>query len=280
MYVITHNQEGAPIVEDCNALFLSALGYTYDEVIGRPLADFYTPESRAELLERGGYQRALTGVFRHEERELVTIDGLVIKALLRAVPETDQDGKVAGTRAMFIDITEIKQMQEAVARTAQEWQSTFDSTNNAIWILDQDQRVLRSNKTAERFFHRPCGELIGKHCWEIVHGTAHPIPECPLLRVRKSLCRETMELQVGEVWLEVTVDPILDKAGRYAGAVHSVSDITERKLANEKLKEQLDELQRWNEIIMEREMRNLDLKREVNELLAKAGLPARYGSAG
>ncbi|MBU0544925.1 MAG: PAS domain S-box protein [Proteobacteria bacterium] len=179
-----------------------------------------------------------------------------------------------------IDISERKKIEEKEARTAQEWQSTFDSTNNAIWILDQDQRVLRSNRTAERFFHRPCGELIGKHCWEIVHGTAQPIPECPLLRARKSLCRETMELQVGEVWFEVTVDPILDAAGRYAGAVHSIIDITERKRAEERLKEHLDELRRWNDAFAGREMRNLELKLEVNELLLKAGLPARYESAG
>jgi PAS domain S-box-containing protein len=191
----------------------------------------------------------------------------------------DANGNVTGALSTARDISALKKAEEEVARTAQEWQSTFDSTNNAIWILDQDHRVLRSNKTAERFFHRPCGELIGKHCWEIVHGTAQPIPECPILRARKSLCREIMELQIGDVWFEVTVDPILDAVGRYAGAVHAVSDITERKRTEERLKEQFEELRRWNEAVMGREMRNLDLKREVNELLAKAGLPARYGSA-
>jgi PAS domain S-box-containing protein len=191
----------------------------------------------------------------------------------------DANGNVTGALSTARDISALKKAEEEVARTAQEWQSTFDSTNNAIWILDQDHRVLRSNKTAERFFHRPCGELIGKHCWEIVHGTAQPIPECPILRARKSLCREIMDLQIGDVWFEVTVDPILDAVGRYAGAVHAVSDITERKRTEERLKEQFEELRRWNEAVMGREMRNLDLKREVNELLAKAGLPARYGSA-
>jgi len=236
MYVITLNQEGAPIIADCNALFTSSLGYDLSEVLEHSLSDFYTPESRAELLERGGYQRALSGRFSTEERSLVARDGRIIETLLRARPETDVDGRVIGTRAMFIDITDRKRAQNEIARIAQEWQSTFDSTNDAIWILDTDQRVVRSNRTAERFFHRPCGELIGKHCWEIVHDTAQPIPECPILRARKSLCREVMELQVGDVWFEITVDPILDAAGRYAGAVHAVSDITERKHVEEEIR--------------------------------------------
>jgi PAS domain S-box-containing protein len=158
MYAITRNKEGSPIIEDCNALFLRVLGYAYDEVKERPLAEFYTPESRAELIERGGYRRALSGSFGKEERQLVTRDGRIIETLLHAVPETDSDGKVTGTRAMFVDITD-------------------------------------------------------------------------------------------------------------------------RKRTEERLKEQFDELRRWNEAVMGREMRNLDLKREVNELLVKAGQPVRYASA-
>jgi PAS domain S-box-containing protein len=133
---------------------------------------------------------------------------------------------------------ELKETESRVRRKQADeaWQRTFDATNDAIWILDHDQRVLRSNKAAERYFHRPFGEMIGKHCWEIVHETTQPIPECPILRVRKSLHRETMELQVGELWFEVTVDPILDATGRYSGAVHSVSDITERKQAETALR--------------------------------------------
>jgi PAS domain S-box-containing protein len=160
-----------------------------------------------------------------------------------AVREGAQDflfkGQLVGssqiTRAVRYAV-ERKKTEKALAQVAREWQNTFDATNNAIWILDQDQRVLRSNKIAERFFHRPLGEMIGKYCWEIVHGTDQPIPECPFLRARKSLRRETKELQESEHWLEVSVDPILDAAGRYSGAVHIVSDITGRKQAEEELR--------------------------------------------
>lgn len=42
---------------------------------------------------------------------------------------------------------------------------------------------------------------------------------------------------------------------------------------------QLDELRRWHEATLGREGRILELKREVNELLAAAGQPPRYESA-
>ncbi|MBI5818463.1 MAG: PAS domain S-box protein, partial [Verrucomicrobia bacterium] len=116
---------------------------------------------------------------------------------------------------------------------AREWQTTFDATSDAIWVLDKEQRVVRSNKMAEQMLQRPSRDLIGKHCWEIMHATTGSIAECPLQRTRKNLRRESMELQVGERWIKVTCDPILDAAGRYGGAVHIMSDITARKRAED-----------------------------------------------
>lgn len=149
----------------------------------------------------------------------------------------DIDGKVSGTIGFATDITNRKRADEELVRAAREWQTTFDIVNDAIWILDGDHRVLRSNIASERIFRRPKEAFIGKHCWEIVHGTDEPIPECPVLRVKHSLRRETLQLQIGDTWFEVAVDPILSADGRYNGAVHIVSDITDHKRAEDMLRE-------------------------------------------
>ncbi|MBM4137598.1 MAG: PAS domain S-box protein, partial [Nitrospira sp.] len=49
--------------------------------------------------------------------------------------------------------------------------------------------------------------------------------------------RETLTLPLMGRWFEVTTDPIIDKRGKLAGAVHIIADITERKKAEEKIKE-------------------------------------------
>jgi len=53
----------------------------------------------------------------------------------------------------------------------------------------------------------------------------------------------------------------------------------ERKLAEQKINEQLIELRRWYSAMLGREERTMDLKNEVNELLAQAGQPPRYGGS-
>ena len=57
------------------------------------------------------------------------------------------------------------------------------------------------------------------------------------------------------------------------------TDITDLKLAEQKLHEQLSELQRWQDVTLEREDRILGLKHEVNELLNDSAQPPRYPSA-
>jgi PAS domain S-box-containing protein len=80
----------------------------------------------------------------------------------------------------------------------------------------------------------------------------------------------------GEIVVEVQSLPIL-----YNGcpAIMNIGrDVTARKQAEAKLAEQFKELQRWHNVTMGRETRVMELKREVNELLARAGLPPKYQS--
>ncbi|MCX6068160.1 MAG: hypothetical protein NT121_20820, partial [Chloroflexi bacterium] len=55
-------------------------------------------------------------------------------------------------------------------------------------------------------------------------------------------------------------------------------DITERKRAEDQLKEQLEELRRWQNITQGREDRILQLKSEINRLLIETGKPPRFAS--
>jgi len=170
------------------------------------------------------------------ETQRKTKDGRHLDVWLTVSVLRDALGNPTEIATTARDITARKRAEEAMVRAAQDWQTTFDATSDVIWLLDKEQHVLRSNKAAERVFQQPREAFIGKHCWKIVHGTTQPVPECPLLRMKNSLRRESMELQIGEGWFNITVDPVLDADGEYAGAVHIISDITVRKQAEAELR--------------------------------------------
>ena len=151
MYVLTEDINGTPYIKDCNLLFTNVICHSRSNIIGRPLADFYTPASQETMLD-GGYQRALSGRFSIEERQLVTHDGRIIETILQAKPEKGADGQVIGTRAMFIDITERKQVEaveraqhelaEALHQAALVISASLDIEQILEHLLDQIARVI------------------------------------------------------------------------------------------------------------------------------------------
>lgn len=81
-----------------------------------------------------------------------------------------------------------------------------------------------------------------------------------------------------EIYLVFSAKLHTVKEGNVTGTSGTAFDITERKKAEEKIKNQLDELLRWHEVILNREERILELKREINDMLTKSGKPIRYTS--
>jgi two-component system cell cycle sensor histidine kinase/response regulator CckA len=133
LYAVTRQDAGSATVTDCNRRFHSTLGYTREEVLGRPLADFYTPESREAMTTRGGYQRALEGVFEPEERELVTRDGAVITTLLTSMPETDAEGNTCGAHAMYLDVSARKQAEHALRESEERYRRLAENAPDLIY---------------------------------------------------------------------------------------------------------------------------------------------------
>ncbi|WP_321492170.1 PAS domain S-box protein [uncultured Desulfobacter sp.] len=134
----------------------------------------------------------------------------------------------------------IKSLRGATAKnqkisSEREFYSAFNAMKSAVWIIDKDHRILKSNNAAQRLFNQTHSEIIGKKCWEIVHGTDLPVKECPLLKASQSLQQESMELKINDRWLEVVVDPILDSRGKLLKYVHITTDMTKNKLTSEKL---------------------------------------------
>jgi hypothetical protein len=85
-----------------------------------------------------------------------------------------------------------------------------------------------------------------------------------------------MELALGDHFYHVTVDPILNEQGDLSGAVHMIRDITERKKMERDIKNEMDKLEFMNSMMVDREIRMGELKKEVNSLLEQVGRPKKY----
>ena len=130
-------------------------------------------------------------------------------------------------------------------QTVSEWEATFDSITDLVSIHDRDFTVLRVNRAFCEALGLPPEELVGKKCYEVIHGSREPLGTCPHAKAM-----ETMKPVTEEIWeprlekyLLVSVSPILDERGEVTGSAHVVKDITKRKQAEEALQQSYDELE-------------------------------------
>ncbi|MBM4467062.1 MAG: PAS domain S-box protein, partial [Chloroflexi bacterium] len=179
----------------------------------------------------------LTATYRDSQSMVMGLDGGADGYLTHPV----EPPVLVSTVKAFLRIRQAEAELQAAAR---EWRTTFDAIGDAVCLLDLEGRILRCNEAMTNLLGKPFDKIIGRTCWELVHGTSEPIAGCPVVRMRESRRRESLVLPMGGRWLEVVVDPLLDEDDNLIGAVHIVSDITERKRAEEALWESEERLRR------------------------------------
>ena len=191
------------------------------------------PEDREYVARK--WNEAVDGAAYDIEHRLL-VDGKIKWVRGKADIEYDEGGK--GIRAIGVtqDITERKLAEAALEESVLLWNTTFDSVKDSIFLVDLEGIFLQCNKATSELAGKSLEEITGKKCWEIMHGTNDPIDGCPLVRMKKSLRRESLVLQINDRWFDITVDPVLDHQGKLTSATHIISDITDRKLAEDALR--------------------------------------------
>ena len=141
------------------------------------------------------------------------------------------------------DITErkkaerkLKESEENSRALAHQWRTTFDAMSESVFLLDLERNILQCNKITLDFLgKKDYDEIIGHSCCEIVHGTKEPAEWCPMVRMIESSYKESSIVQKGDRWCELLVDPVINDEGTLVGAVHIITDITEKKEAEQEL---------------------------------------------
>jgi PAS domain-containing protein len=91
-------------------------------------------------------------------------------------------------------ILERKKLEKEKENKVTEIAKIMDSIGDLLFVMDADRRLVMVNKSTCDVFKKKPEELIGKHCYEIVHGTDKPWPDCPATKTF-----ETKQTATGEV---------------------------------------------------------------------------------
>ena len=192
------------------------------------------PEDR-EYVDRK-WMAALEGEPYDIEHRII-VDGRVKWVRERAELEFDAQGQLLGGFGTTQDITERKQAEEAVHRAKEEWERTFNAVPDFIAILDKDHRIVRMNRAMAELLGKSEEEVLGQPCYKAVHGLDESPDFCPHTKVVATGRDQFAEVhEFGRIFA-VSVSPLLNPDGHLLGSVHVARDVTERKQAEEALRQ-------------------------------------------
>lgn len=175
------------------------------------------------------------------------------------------------------------QAESALRRQQTELRVLFDLIPAMIWFKDTRNVIIRVNQKVAEALGKPVGEIEGRSSFEIYpHATENYLKDDSEVIRSGAPSLGAVEKSTGadgkEKWVQTDKVPYFDDHGDVVGIVVMAQDITERRRADLQIREQLEELLRWQEVMLNREERVLGLKGEVNELLARLNQPPRYST--
>jgi PAS domain S-box-containing protein len=217
------------------------LGYSVEEAMQKRIDEITTPDSYVKAKKT--FQKIFGDSMDKNNRsctvelELSHKNGNVIPAEVSCNIIKQSDEKPSVIMIIAHDIHERKQAEEKILNIAEEWRTTFDSISSMISIHDKNYRIVRVNKAFADYFKEKPQNLIGKHCYEVLHHMCEPIDQCPHRITIQTHKSASMELYISEdeKYFNIATSPIFDKNGEFTGSVHIARDITERKHMEQQL---------------------------------------------
>jgi PAS domain S-box-containing protein len=112
-----HTVDGDGLIVTVTDHWLQKLGYRRDEVIGRPITDFFSVRD-SKFYADGRLQHLISdGEFSNLERQMLTKEGTVLDLVMSAISHTDDDGHVDRMLVASKDVTKRRRTERELRRT-------------------------------------------------------------------------------------------------------------------------------------------------------------------
>ena len=212
--------------------------------------DQLTPESlefvRQRLLEELRIEREL-GI---QEGKSVLLDldywhkdGAIVCLQTVVTFIRDEKGHPIGLHGISRDITEFKRSQEALRESEERYRGVFENAAIGIDLVDAEGRFLQVNGSLAKMLGYSQAELLNRTFLDItypedveaskIHFEKMVQGETDSYRFEKRYIRKDGEV----MWADVSVSAVCGPGGVHVATVGVIADITERKRAQEQLKE-------------------------------------------
>jgi PAS domain S-box-containing protein len=193
-------------------------GWNMMNGVGKKLNEIFKifNDENKDLIET--YKMNSTNEFFYKGEELtVLIDkyGMKMSVEDKYTSITDNYGNNLGYVLVFRDTIDKKRIENELKMAVKDWQNIFNAISDCVLIIDLKGYILNSNGVYESLIGLKTENIIGQHCYNIMHCSSEFIKDDLIEKIKHNRMREYFELLDNERRLrfQVTMDPIFNKSG-------------------------------------------------------------------
>jgi|GEM_PF-6401451 len=244
------------VYHGCNKAFEAITGRTSDMIVGYTVYELY-PKDLADI-----YSEADRKLFKNPgvqvyEAAIAPADGSRRDVMFSKATYFDTEGNLDGLVGVILDITERKNMENALRESERRLADIINFLPDAALVIDKEGKVIAWNRAIEALTGFKAEDMLGKGSYEHAlpfYGQRRPILIDLVLRPEGDIEKEYSNLQrdgdtlVGESYIPMLggkeayiwgiASALYDSQGNIVGAIESIKDITERMHAEEELARQ------------------------------------------
>lgn len=268
-----------------NSVAEALTGWNEKEALGQPLSAVFKiiNEVTHKPIESPEHKILKKGktVTLSEYTRLLCRDGREIPIADSGAPIRTESGEITGTVLVFRDQTKERAAQNELLASEQRYRQLFENMTTGFalheMIYDEEgrpvnYRFLAANPAFEKLTGLKVEQITGKTVKNVLHGNEPQWIERYGEVVRTGVAVEFQEYS-SELGRFFDIRAFRPEPGRFAVVF---SDITQQKLIEKNLTERMNELERFNRAAIDREVRMVELKQQINALSIQLARPAPY----
>jgi signal transduction histidine kinase/FixJ family two-component response regulator len=171
---------------------------------------------------------AESGASVHREEVMVATDGTLVPVVSHVSPVIGAGGGVELLLEVAVDVSEMRRLQDELARTQRKFERFFNTVPCSITIQDRALRVVEANDA----FRRDFGQPLGRTCHELYKHSDASCGECPVLATFEDGLPHQFETVVTTMAglprnILVWTAPLVDASGEVEQVLEVATDITQ-----------------------------------------------------
>jgi len=232
---------------DCNVAFATQLfELPKHKVLGKTLKDLAPMiQISAEMVEL--FQRRDEELFKNPglqsfEAQVKYADGTQRTVLFNKASYHDRSGAVAGIVGVMVDLSEQKKVEQALRDSEERFRAIFENMTSGIGVLGLDGRYIQVNERYAKMMGYTAQELLSRSPLDLTHPDDRAATKACLdvllgPQSKDYILEKRFVRKDGtSFWAEVSATPICNPDGSPRAFVGIITDISERKQAEEALK--------------------------------------------